>query len=123
MKRIKPRSSGCAALIVLASVGASLQVGETMAASSEPSVASSAAPASSSRSANRALRKRVYAAFAKDKSIEAGDIGVSATDGAVTLTGTVTDAAQIEKAGALASSAAGVQSVKNKLTVRRPFGQ
>jgi osmotically-inducible protein OsmY len=94
-----------------------------MAASSEPSVASSAAPASGSRSANRALRKRVYAAFGKDKSIDAGSIGVSAKDGAVTLTGTVTDPAQIEKAGALAKDVPGVASVTNKLSVRREFGQ
>jgi osmotically-inducible protein OsmY len=65
----------------------------------------------------------VYAAFAKDKSIDAGNIGVGVKDGAVTLTGTVADASQIERAVTLAKGVSGVVSVTNKLTVRRDFGQ
>lgn len=116
MKRSKLRSSGCAALIVLASMVASVQAGESMAASS-------ASAPGATRKENRALRKLVYAAFARDKSIDAGDIGVGAKDGAVTLTGAVDNAAQIEKAAALAGGVAGVTSVTNKLTVKRSFGQ
>jgi len=123
MKRIMPRRSGSAALIVLASVAGWILASETMAAPSEPSVASSAAPASATRKENRALRKRVYAEFSKDKSIEAGNIGVGVKDGAVTLTGTVADASQIERAVTLAKGVSGVVSVTNKLTVRRDFGQ
>lgn len=122
MKRSKLRGSGWAALIVLASMVASLQAGESMAAASGPSAASSASAPVATRKENRALRRLVYAAFAKDKSIDAGDIGVSAKDGAVTLTGAVDNAAQIEKAAALASGVPGVKSVTNKLTVKRSFG-
>jgi osmotically-inducible protein OsmY len=65
----------------------------------------------------------VYAALAKDPSIDAGNISVTAKDGAVTLAGTVAEAAQIEKAAALTKGVPGVVSVRNKLTVQRPFGQ
>ncbi|SAK85759.1 transport-associated protein [Caballeronia pedi] len=117
MKRIS------AALIVLASIGASLQAGETMAAASDPAMASAASAPVATKKENRALRNGVYAAFAKDKRIDAGNIGVRATNGAVTLTGTVTEPAQIDKAGALAKGVPGVTSVTNKLTVQRNFGQ
>jgi hyperosmotically inducible protein len=74
------------------------------------------------RKADRALRRRVYAAIGKDKEISAGDISVTAKDGAVTLNGTVTDAAQIGKVEAMARGVSGVTSVTNKLTVKKPFG-
>jgi hyperosmotically inducible protein len=122
MKRVNPRSSGCAVLIAFASIGACLHASETMAVPSEPVVASSAAPSNVTRSANRALRKSVYVAFSKDKSIDAGNIGVSAKNGVVTLSGTVADAAQIDRAVVLATGVAGVLVVKNRLSVRRDFG-
>jgi hyperosmotically inducible protein len=111
-----------AALIVLASLNVSAQTNQPMTASA-PAAASNASAPVSTRKEDRALRKRVYAAFAKDKRIDAGDIGVNAKDGAVTLTGTAADAAQIETAAALAKGVPGVKSVTNKLTVRRSFGQ
>ncbi|SAK52416.1 transport-associated protein [Caballeronia temeraria] len=122
MKRIKPRSAACVVSVVLASMGAGFQASQSMAATA-PSMASSASAPVATRKENRALRKLVYAAIAKDKSIDAGDIGVSAKDGAVTLTGTAADPAQIEKTAALAKDVPGVKSVTNKLTVRRAFGQ
>ncbi|AET93464.1 MULTISPECIES: BON domain-containing protein [Caballeronia] len=118
MKKI----SVSAALIVLASMDASAQANPPMAASA-PSMASAASTPAGTRKDDRALRKRVYAAFANDKRIDAGDIGVNAKNGAVTLTGTAADAAQIDKAVALAKGVPGVTSVTNKLTVRRNFGQ
>jgi osmotically-inducible protein OsmY len=48
---------------------------------------------------------------------------VSAKNGAVTLTGTVDEAAQIDKAAALAKDVPGVVSLQNKLTVKRGFSQ
>ena len=109
----------CWAVIALASTNAWSQP-----AASSAAPAASAAPASgSTRQANRALRRAVYAAFAKDKSIDAGSIGVSAKNGAVTLTGTVDEAAQIDKAAALAKDVPGVVSLQNKLTVKRGFSQ
>ena len=74
------------------------------------------------RKADRALRRRVYAAIGKAKEISAGDISVSAKDGSVTLNGTVTEAVQIGKAEAIARGVPGVTSVTNKLMVKKPFG-
>jgi osmotically-inducible protein OsmY len=120
-KALKP---ACAALIVLASVNAWAQATGAGASSGTPAtVASGGAASMLSKQANRALRKSVYAALGKDKAIDAGSISVTAKDGAVTLAGTVAEAAQIEKAAALAKSVPGVVSMKNKLTVQRPFGQ
>jgi hyperosmotically inducible periplasmic protein len=116
------KSTLSAALIVLASMDASAQTTAPV-TSSAPAAASNASAPVAARKDNRALRRRVYAAFAKDKSIDAGDIGVNAKDGAVTLTGTAADAAQIEKAAALARAVPDVTSVTNKLTVRRNFAQ
>jgi hyperosmotically inducible periplasmic protein len=123
MKQIKLRGGAyvaCAALIVVAA-NQSMAVNGPSSAASATSAASAAG--ASSRSEDRALRRQVYAAFAKDKRIDAGDIGVSAKDGAVTLTGTAADAAQIDKASVLAKGVPGVNSLTNKLTVRRNFGQ
>ncbi|SAK61751.1 transport-associated protein [Caballeronia glebae] len=123
MQKMKSRNAMCAVSIVLASMSAGFQSSQSMAAASAPSMASSASAPVATRKDNRALRKLVYAAFAKDKSIDAGDIGVSAKDGAVTLTGTAADPAQIDKAVSLAKGVSGVSSVTNKLTVRRNFAQ
>jgi osmotically-inducible protein OsmY len=123
MKSIKSLSSGCAALVVLASIAGIFHAGASVAAASAPAVASSASAPVATRKDNRALRKLVYAEFAKDKSIDAGDIGVGVKSGAVTLTGTVSDAAQSEKVAALTKGVPGVVSVTNKLTIRRNFAQ
>jgi len=109
-----------AALIVVSSTAAWSQNGDTSGASAAAPGASMAAP--SGRKADRALRRKIYAAIGKDKTISAGDIGISAKDGAVTLNGTVTEAAQIGKVEQIARGVPGVMSVTNKLTVKRPFG-
>ncbi|MDR5741018.1 MULTISPECIES: BON domain-containing protein [unclassified Caballeronia] len=120
---MKPNAYRCAALIVVLAVGAIIQVSEAMAGAGTPAAASNASAPVATRAQNRALRRSVYAAFAKDKAIDAGDIGVRANDGVITLTGTVGDAAHIGKAAELARDVPGVRSVTNKLTVKRPFGQ
>ncbi|CAD6523487.1 hypothetical protein LMG28727_01886 [Paraburkholderia kirstenboschensis] len=84
--------------------------------------ASSATSPATGRKADRALRRKVYAAIAKHKEIDAGNISVIAKDGAVTLNGTVTDAAQISAVADIAKSVSGVASVTNKLVVKKPFG-
>lgn len=73
------------------------------------------------RKANRALRRNVYAAIARHKEISAGNIGVTAKDGAVTLNGTVSDTSQIATVVEITKGVPGVISVANKLTVRKPF--
>ena len=112
-------AAAAAALLATGSAGVWAQGGETAGAS--------AAPAASTpreiRKANRALSRKVYAALAKHKEIEAGSISIVSRDGAVTLNGTVTDASQIDTVAAVAKTVPGVKSVTNKLSVQRPIGE
>ncbi|CAB3803626.1 hypothetical protein LMG28688_05807 [Paraburkholderia caffeinitolerans] len=85
-------------------------------------VQASGAGAPTGKQADRALRRKVYAAIGKDKSISAGNISVRAKNGAVTLSGTVSENAQIGKVEDIAKSVPGVTSVTNKLTMQKPFG-
>ncbi|WP_207004882.1 BON domain-containing protein [Trinickia mobilis] len=95
---------------------------------SQPSEQGAAMPGSavksarSDRAANRALRRKVFAAIAKHKEISAGNISVVAKSGDVTLYGTVVDASQIDNVAEIAKGVPGVTSVTNKLTVEKPFG-
>ncbi|MGF6602088.1 hyperosmotically inducible protein [Paraburkholderia sp. GAS448] len=128
MKKIKGLGVSVGAFVVAVSANAWAQNG---AASSVPAsasgasamVASGAATPETGRKANRALRRRVYAAISQHREISAGNISVVARDGAVTLNGTVTDATQIDKVAEITKGVPGVTSVTNKLSVqRRPFG-
>ncbi|MCX5539268.1 BON domain-containing protein [Paraburkholderia sp. CNPSo 3076] len=76
----------------------------------------------SSRKDNFALRRKVYAAIARHKEINAGTISVVVKRGAVTLDGTVVDASQIGEMTEIAQGVPGVRSVTNRLTVKTPFG-
>ncbi|QBR01763.1 BON domain-containing protein [Paraburkholderia pallida] len=108
-----------AALLASGSVAVWAQGSETAGASAAPA----ASTAKEVRQANRALSRKVYAALAKHKEIDAGNISVVARDGAVTLNGTVTDAAQIDSVAAIAKTVPGVKSVANRLSVQRPMGE
>ena len=118
-------AASVAAMLARAPVGVWAQGSETAGASAAP--AAPAAPAASTakevRKANRALSRKVYAALAKHKEIEAGSISIVARDGAVTLNGTVTDASQIDTVAAIAKTVPGVKSVTNRLSVQRPIGE
>ena len=113
-------------LIVLASAHAWAQAGasETSAASNGTAVAASGGmTAKDIRKADRALRRKVYAAIVThNKEINAGNISVISKSGAVTLDGSVVDASQIDKVSEIAKGVPGVTSVANKLTVKKPFG-
>ncbi|MCX4148342.1 MULTISPECIES: BON domain-containing protein [Paraburkholderia] len=126
MKTIKALELLVAAWFVAASTTAWSQTGDAASAPASAQgasvMAASGAVAHAGRKADRALRRKIYAAIGKDKEISAGDISVIAKDGAVTLNGTVTEAAQIGKAEAIARGVPGVTSVTNKLTVKKPFG-
>jgi|SRR5579864_5959686 hyperosmotically inducible protein len=75
-----------------------------------------AAPnAKSVKKADHSLGLAVRKALAKGN-IDVSSVDVRARGGAVTLTGKVPEADQIEKAGTLAQGVAGVTSVTNKLT-------
>ena len=126
MKTIKALELAVALWFVAASTTAWSQTGQAASAPASAQGTSgmmaSGAVAPAGRKADRALRRRVYGAIGKDKEISAGDIGVTAKDGVVTLNGTVTEAAQIGKAEAIARGVPGVTSVTNKLMVKKPFG-
>lgn len=119
-----PRIAG-ALLFALASVHARAQAGvsEASAASNATAVAASGGmTGKDSRAADRALRRKVYAAIVAHKEINAGDISVVAKGGAVTLNGTVVDASQVDKVAEIVQGVPGVRSVTSKLTVKKPFG-
>src|SRR5579859_745787 len=126
MKTIKALELLVAAWFVAASATAWSQTGDAASAPASAQgasvMAASGAVAPAGRKADRALRRRIYAAIGKDKEISAGDISVIAKDGAVTLNGTVTEAAQIGNVEAITRRVSGVMSVTNKLTVKKPLG-
>lgn len=77
----------------------------------------SAAPAPSAKKVDRKLGYTVRKALSKAQGLDVSNITVRSRSGAVTLTGTVPDQGQIDKAGQVAQGVAGVKSVANKLTV------
>jgi len=123
MKSIRALVMAVATLIVPFSTNAWSQASEMASApGGSASAASGSAAPVTGRKADRALRRKVYAAIVKHKEIRAGDISVIAKDGAVTLNGTVTDPAQISQVADIAKAVDGVTSVTNKLAVKKPFG-
>ncbi|BAN26572.1 BON domain-containing protein [Caballeronia insecticola] len=120
MKRIHAFSVAVAALCAVTCFDVWSQTSEP--ASASAMAASSPAAPVTGRKANRALRRQVYGAIAKHKEINAGNISVVAKDGAVKLTGTVTDASQVDKVGDITKGVPGVTSVINGLTVEKPLG-
>jgi hyperosmotically inducible periplasmic protein len=121
VKKTKAIGLAVATLVAAASMNAWSQ---SQGAASAPASAmqASGAAAPTGWKADRALRRKVYAAIGKDKAISAGNISVRAKNGAVTLNGTVSEAAQIGKVEAITKSVPGVKSVTNKLAVQKPFG-
>ena len=113
MNAIRTLKLAGAALIVVASVNAWAQESE----SSATSTATQATSKSAVRKANRTLSKKVVQALSKG-GVDTTGINVLAKGGAVTLAGSVTDPAQIEKAGSIAKGVSGVTSVKNALMIR-----
>jgi hyperosmotically inducible periplasmic protein len=89
----------------------------TDAMSSGAGLSANAGVGVSSKSADRALRRRVLNALAKSKGLRASGITVRAKDGAVVLEGWVPEVAQIEQATRVAQTVPGVTAVKNTLTL------
>jgi len=120
MKSIQTVRLAVGVAIIAASMSAWSQGSEP--ASAPAMTASGSAAPATGRKANRALRRQVYSAIVKQKEISAGNISVVAKDGAVTLNGTVTDPAQVNRVAEIAKGVPGVTSVTNKLTVQKPLG-
>ncbi|WGS53383.1 BON domain-containing protein [Paraburkholderia sp. D15] len=78
---------------------------------------SMAAPAKSMKKTDRSLGLQVRKALAKAQGFDVSNVFVRARGGAVTLTGSVPDGAQIPQAEEVAKGVAGVKSVNNKLTI------
>lgn len=110
-------------LLIALSINAWAQGGATASAPVASTVeASGATTPATGKKADRALRKKVYAAIGKNKEIKAGSISVTAKNGAVMLNGTVPDANQIPTIVEIAKGVPGVTSVTSKLVVQKPFG-
>jgi osmotically-inducible protein OsmY len=92
-------------------------------AQSSDAMASGAMAAPSTKTvkkADRTLGHKVRSALAKAQGINVSSIAVRARGGAVTLSGSVPDQGQVDKAGEVAKGVSGVTSVSNKLTVVLP---
>ncbi|MGZ2743874.1 BON domain-containing protein [Burkholderia stagnalis] len=120
MKSIVLRALGAAAVAVCLSGSVYAQSSEP-AAPEAPAAAKSAskAAAKSAKQANRKLGYAVRKAISKQNGIDVANITVRSKGGAITLEGSVPDAAQIEKAEAAAKTVPGVTSVSNKLSVQQ----
>jgi hyperosmotically inducible periplasmic protein len=124
MKTMKGLRVALGVAIAAASTGAWAQDGASAGSSAGTAVtASGGMTAKATRQANRALRRKVYAALAKHKEIDAGDIGITAKGSTVMISGTVPEASQINTVTEIVKGVEGVTSVSSKLMVQRPFGQ
>jgi len=110
-------------MIGVAAVSASFY-GNAQSGASAPASASAPAMASaanggktSSKAADRALRRKILTALADTKGMRAAGITVRATDGDVLLEGWVPEVAQIEQATRVAQGVPGVKTVRNTLTL------
>ncbi|WGS55273.1 BON domain-containing protein (plasmid) [Paraburkholderia sp. D15] len=94
----------------------------------EPASATASAAAPSlvdrklARKQDRKLSVDVRRALAVSKDIDVTNIFVRARGGAITLTGSVREAGQIQKAEDIASHVKGVTSLTNKLTLQPQYG-
>jgi osmotically-inducible protein OsmY len=89
------------------------------AASPATGAATSQHGAKSVRKADRKLGYSVRRALAKAQGIDVRGIVVRSRGGAITLTGTVPDQSQIDRAADVARGVEGVTSVTNRLTVKQ----
>ncbi len=102
------------ALCVAAASSAYAQASDAMASGD---MAMAAPSAKSVKKTDRALGLQVRKALAKAQGFDVSNVFVRARGGAVTLTGSVPDGAQIPQAEEVAKGVAGVKSVNNKITI------
>ncbi|KVM54714.1 transporter [Burkholderia ubonensis] len=112
-----------AVLLAAASWAACAHAQTGSASAVEPSPASVQAAESAAlspaqrKAADRKLKRRVSAALARARDLNATRILVRVRDGNVTLAGSVANAGQVERAAAVARQIAGVVSVTNLLRI------
>jgi len=102
------------ALCVATASSAYAQASDAMASGD---MAMAAPSAKSVKKTDRALGLQVRKALAKAQGFDVSNVFVRARGGAVTLTGSVPDGAQIPQAEEVAKGVAGVKSVNNKITI------
>ncbi|WP_179402799.1 BON domain-containing protein [Burkholderia guangdongensis] len=118
MKSIVLKALGAAALALCVSGSVYAQASAPASPEAPAATKSDAkAAAKAARKANRKLSYAVRKAIAKGNGVDVSNLVVRARGGAVTLSGSVPDNAQIEKAEAAAKGVPGVTSVNNKLTI------
>jgi hyperosmotically inducible protein len=127
MKSIVLKALGAAAIAACLSGGVYAQTSAPAAApmaapaaSEAPAAAKSDAKAAAkaARKANRKLGYAVRKAIAKGNGLDVSGLTVRTRGGVVTLSGTMPDTSQIDKAVATAKTVQGVTSVINKLTIK-----
>jgi osmotically-inducible protein OsmY len=111
------RIMGVVASLVFAS-SAYAQSQSSAPAAAMDSAASAKASQKTTRKADRKLGSDVRRALSKNKDITVANIFVRARSGAITLTGSVPDNAQIDRATEIAKTVPGVTSVTNKLSLQ-----
>lgn len=120
MKIAKAGSAICFALLMTVAPGARAGDSASVPAASAVAPAASIAGsggATSSKAADRALRRHVLTALARAKGLQASGITVHAHDGEVLLEGWVPETAQIDQATKVTQAVPGVTSVKNTLSL------
>jgi len=106
------KNAGAAALVL----GAAIAMGAAGCAHEPATYAGTKHERSASQEVSDAtLSARIKTEFAADSLVKARDIKVDAMRGVVTLTGTVTSAAERDKAISIARNTKGVVEVKNHL--------
>ncbi len=110
-------ASGSAGVVDKKGGAADQDVGKAATPSPAPAAGAPKAAESPGASESTALAAKVKSALAADPAIKSFAIDVNASDGAVTLFGTVDTRANREKAAKVASGVEGVKSVKNNLVL------
>jgi len=104
-------------VVVCVAVASSAYAQSSDAATTGGTTTTSKARSTSTKKTDRKLGLDVRRALGKANGIDSSNIFVRARGGAVTLTGSVPDGDQIQKAGDIAKSVAGVTSVSNKIAL------
>ncbi|SAL05496.1 transport-associated protein [Caballeronia calidae] len=119
MNAIKTLKLASGAVIVVTSINSWGQSSEPAATSTGSDAAATSQGMSKSdvRKANRALSKKVLTALSKS-GVDTAGVSVLVKGSAITLAGSVPEAAQVEKAVTAAKGVSGVSSVSNALSIK-----
>lgn len=113
----------CASTVAFACLNTHAQPQAAGSAPAAQAAAGSSPTAGEIKAANRQLVRDVRRAFrsARSQGLRASNITVRANNGVVTLTGSVPAADQVDLATNIAKGVPGVQSVTNRVAVRKEF--